>query len=72
MELKFDYVKFGNKVIYYVATVLAVIVAVVSYAYTAMIIWWDDNKDEINSFVKTNVNRVFSYLTDVTQVEVAQ
>ena len=70
--MNFDYVKIGNKVIYYVATILAIIVGVVSYAYTATMIWWDDNKDDVTLFVKTNINRMFVYLTDVTKVEVAQ
>lgn len=70
--MNFDYVKMGNKVIYYVATILAIIVGVVSYTYTATMIWWDDNKEDVNLLVKTNFNRMFSYLTDVTQVEVSQ
>lgn len=72
MELNFNYVNFGNKVIYYVATILAVIVGVVSYTYTALQLWWEENNEDVIFNVKLLVNKVSNYVSDVTEVEVSQ
>jgi uncharacterized protein YaeQ len=72
MELNFNYVNFGNKVIYHVATILAVIVGVVSYSYTALQLWWEENNEDVVTNVKLFVNKVSNYVSDVTEVEVAQ
>jgi len=40
---EFDYVKFGDNVIQFSATVSAIAVGVVSYFWTALLLWWNDN-----------------------------
>jgi hypothetical protein len=44
---EFDYVKFGDNVIFYSATIAAVVVGVVSYLWTAFQLWWDDNGETV-------------------------
>ena len=40
---EFDYVQFGENVIKTAATFAAVVVGVVSYVWTALQLWWEDN-----------------------------
>ena len=40
---EFDYVQLGEDVIKYTATVSAVVVGIVSYVWTALQLWWEDN-----------------------------
>ena len=40
---EFDYVQFGENVIKFSATVSAIVVGIVSYVWTALQLWWDDN-----------------------------
>jgi hypothetical protein len=57
---EFDYVKFGDNVIQFSATALAVIVGVVSYVWTAFQLWWDDNGET----VQVNTIRIVVNLID--------
>jgi ASC-1-like (ASCH) protein len=59
---KLDYVKLGDSIIFAVATICAVIVGVVSYAYTAFQLYWEDNGKTIVNSVKTNSNRVVDFV----------
>jgi hypothetical protein len=40
---EFDYAKFGDNVVKYSITAYAIAVAVSSYLWTALQLWWDDN-----------------------------
>ena len=40
---QFDYVQFGADTIKFAATISAIVVAAVSYGWTAFQLWWDDN-----------------------------
>ena len=40
---QFDYIQFGADAIKFAATVSAIVVAAVSYGWTAFQLWWDDN-----------------------------
>ena len=40
---EFDYVQFGENVIKTAATFAAIVVGVVSYVWTALQLWWEDN-----------------------------
>lgn len=55
-----DYVKIGENVIDFTATTVAIIVGVVSYAYTAFQLWWDDNGES----TQVNLIRFFVNLID--------
>lgn len=59
---KLDYVKLGGSIIFAVATICAVVVGVVSYAYTAFQLYWEDNGKTIVNSVKTNSNRVVDFV----------
>lgn len=67
-----DYVKLGEQIIFLAVTVVAFVVAVISYAWTALQLWYEDGgKEKINNaqeWVKTKVNQLadtvyFTYLT---------
>ena len=49
---EFDYIQFGEDVIKFAATVSAIVVAVVSYVWTAFQLWWLDNGEtvKVNTF----------------------
>ena len=49
---EFDYIQFGEDVIKFAATVSAIVVAVVSYVWTAFQLWWIDNGEtvKVNTF----------------------
>lgn len=54
---EFDYVQFGTDVIKFAATVSAIVVAVVSYSWTAFQLWWDDNGEATQvNFIRFFVN----------------
>ena len=57
---EFDYVKFGSDAIRFTATVSAIVVGVVSYVWTALQLWWDDNGES----VKVNTFRFVVNLID--------
>ena len=57
---EFDYVKFGDNVIQFAATVYAVVVGVFSYVWTALQLWWDDNGET----VQVNTIRIVVNLID--------
>lgn len=59
---KIDYVKFGESIIFVVATICAIVVGVVSYASTAVQLWWCDNGETIVNSVKINTNRVIDFI----------
>jgi len=59
---KLDYVKLGEDFIFILATICAVVVGVVSYAYTAFQLYWEDNGKTIVNSVKTNSNRVVDFV----------
>ena len=59
---KIDYVKFGESIIFVVATICAIVVGVVSYVSTAAQLWWLDNGEIIVNSVKTNSNRVIDFV----------
>jgi len=59
---KIDYVKFGESIIFVVATICAIVVGVVSYVSTAAQLWWLDNGETILNAVKTNSNRVVDFV----------
>ena len=40
---QFDYIQFGADAIKFAATLSAIVVAAVSYGWTAFQLWWDDN-----------------------------
>jgi hypothetical protein len=40
---EFDYVDLGEKALNVIATLTAIIVAVATYVYTALLLWWEDN-----------------------------
>jgi len=44
---EFDYVKFGDTVIEFSATVYAIVVGVFSYVWTAFQLWWYDNGEAV-------------------------
>ena len=44
---RYDYAAIGEKVINITATVAAVIIGVVSYIYTALLLWWEDNGQSV-------------------------
>ena len=58
---KIDYVKFGDSIIFVVATICAIVVGVLSYVSTAAQLWWLDNGETIVNSVKTNSNRVVDF-----------
>ena len=58
---EFDYIQFGDDVIKFAATVSAIVVAVVSYVWTAFQLWWLDNGET----VKVNTFRFVVNLIDV-------
>ena len=57
---EFDYVKFGDNAIQFSITAFAVVVGVVSYAWTAFQLWWDDNGEA----VQVNTIRIVVNLID--------
>jgi|LakMenEpi03Aug12_release.lakeMendotaPanAssembly.Ray.scaffolds.fasta_scaffold302675_1 hypothetical protein len=59
---KIDYVKFGESIIFVVATICAIVVGVVSYFATVAQLWWLDNGETIVNSVKTNSNRVVDFV----------
>ena len=59
---KLDYVKLGEDFIFILATIYAVVVGVVSYAYTAFQLYWNDNGESIVNSITTNTNRVVDFL----------
>ena len=59
---KIDYVDLGNKTIYFLATVIAIVIGVSSYISTATQLWWCDNGENIINKVNLNSNRVIDYL----------
>jgi len=44
---QFDYVQFGADTIKFAATISAIVVAAVSYGWTALQLWWDDNGEAL-------------------------
>jgi len=58
---KLDYVKLGEDFIFILATICAVVVGVVSYAYTAFQLYWNDNGESIVNSITTNTNRVVDF-----------
>jgi hypothetical protein len=69
---KVDYVKLGEQILFLAVTIVAFVVAVVSYAWTALQLWYEDGgKDrikEVQEWIKVKINYVFdfayySYLT---------
>ena len=42
-----DYIQFGADAVKFAATVSAIVVAVVSYAWTALQLWWIDNGEAL-------------------------
>jgi hypothetical protein len=44
---QFDYIQFGADAIKFAATVSAIVVAAVSYGWTALQLWWIDNGEAL-------------------------
>lgn len=44
---QFDYIQFGADAIKFAATISAIVVAAVSYGWTALQLWWDDNGEAL-------------------------
>jgi uncharacterized membrane protein len=59
---KLVYVKLGEVFNFILATICAVVVGVVSYAYTAFQLYWNDNGESIVNSITTNTNRVVDFL----------
>jgi len=54
---QFDYIQFGADLIKFAATVSAIVVAAVSYGWTAFQLWWDDNGEATQvNFIRFVVN----------------
>jgi hypothetical protein len=54
---EFDYVQFGEDVIKFSATATAVVIGVVSYVWTALQLWWEDNGETTQvNFIRFLVN----------------
>jgi len=54
---QFDYIQFGADAIKFAATVSAIVVAAVSYGWTAFQLWWDDNGEATQvNFIRFVVN----------------
>jgi hypothetical protein len=54
---QFDYIQFGADAIKFAATVSAIVVAAVSYGWTAFQLWWDDNGEATQvNFIRFTVN----------------
>lgn len=54
---EFDYIQFGTDVIKFAATFSAIVVAAVSYGWTALQLWWDDNGEATQvNFIRFVVN----------------
>ena len=54
---EFDYIQFGADLIKFAATVSAIVVAAVSYGWTAFQLWWDDNGEATQvNFIRFVVN----------------
>lgn len=65
---EFNYVKFGENFILASATVFAVIIAILSYTFTAFSLWWLDNGDEVK---KRSYNAlIFTITTTIELVDV--
>jgi cytochrome c-type biogenesis protein CcmH/NrfG len=45
-----------QKFVYHAATVLAVIVGVTAYLLTALLVWWEDNREEVKAKGKKFLN----------------
>ena len=60
-----DYVKLGHNTINVVITVYAVVYAVLTYVWTALQLWWDDNGEDVKvNAVKLTFNTI-DFVADV-------
>ena len=50
---EFDYVAAGEKALNLMITIVAVIVGVTQYAYTALMLWWEENDESVISICQT-------------------
>jgi hypothetical protein len=59
---RIDYVKLGEKTIFTLIAICAIVVGVVSYLSTITQLWWLDNGENIVNSIKSNSNRVVDFV----------